>query len=391
MLIVGIGSTAADTAVSLLGHASKIYISHRNGAHIVRPPPVGMLIVCHFLRLLTTQFPRRLKGRPIDQGLTYRLLNVQAFLNSVAPSLVGKLFDAFAGKMQDSAFPTIRQHPEWRISPAPSMVQSFPTVSDELVPALERGDVVSVPGLRRVSGPRSVELEPVDAALKNLEHLDDIDAIILCTGYNNDLGISLLEPRVRPTREPTAEWLALSGGPDAAARPLLRLYRGLLSVDYPDSLAVMGAVLFPTSAFQLFDIASMAIAQLWSPASSSSLPPRAEMERAVDAHYAWLLPLARRGPVHPGLAKQDEWLAWAEAAAGTNVGTHLGWGSGLKGWAFWWKEHRLCTLLTSGVMSPHLYRLFDSGGKRKAWPCAREAIERMNLQLAEEMAKMKQA
>lgn len=36
VLVVGFGNTAADVATSLIGHASKIYISHRHGAFVVR-------------------------------------------------------------------------------------------------------------------------------------------------------------------------------------------------------------------------------------------------------------------------------------------------------------------------------------------------------------------
>ena len=36
VLIVGLGSTAADTACELVGHANKIYLSHRRGNHVVR-------------------------------------------------------------------------------------------------------------------------------------------------------------------------------------------------------------------------------------------------------------------------------------------------------------------------------------------------------------------
>jgi cation diffusion facilitator CzcD-associated flavoprotein CzcO len=35
VLVVGLGSTAADIACDLVGYANRIYLSHRRGNHIV--------------------------------------------------------------------------------------------------------------------------------------------------------------------------------------------------------------------------------------------------------------------------------------------------------------------------------------------------------------------
>lgn len=325
------------------------------------------------------QLPRLHKGRSFDHGLTYNLMTVQKVLHRLAPNLSTSMFTSFVRKLQDTAFPVIHQHPEWRLSPAPSLRQSFPFVSDELVPGLERGDIVSVPGLHRVVGANSVELgAPTDGSEPTT--LDDIDVILFCTGYVSDLGMSLLDPSVHPARNTDPEWLALPG---SRGKPLARLYRNVFSLDYPDSLAFMGAAVFATPAFQLYDVASMAVAQIWGvePHNSSTLPPKPEMERHVDEQHAWILEYARTGPVYPQLTKQFEWLAWADEAAGTNVDANLGWG--LQGWRFYLGNRRLYKLLTSGIYTPHLYRIFASD-KRKAWPGAREAIERMNQQAASE-------
>lgn len=42
VLVFGLGNTGADTATSLVGHASEIYVSHREGALIVsyEPQPI---------------------------------------------------------------------------------------------------------------------------------------------------------------------------------------------------------------------------------------------------------------------------------------------------------------------------------------------------------------
>ena len=44
---------------------------------------------------------------------------------------------------------------------------------------------------------------------------------------------------------------------------------------------------------------------------------------------------------------------------------------------------KLYLLMAYGVCTPHLYRYFETG-KRKAWPGAREAIERVNRESAED-------
>ncbi|CAK7246331.1 MAG: hypothetical protein STHCBS139747_007958 [Sporothrix thermara] len=357
VLVVGIGSTAGDTAVSLIGHARKL--------------------------------PRLNNGRSLDHSLTYSRLTIQKALQRIAPNAASSMFAAFAKRIQDAAFPAIQQHPEWRLWPAPPLHQTFPTISDELVPALESGDIVSVPGLRRIAGPNVVEVGQGGSSSSSsdgtatVQTLDGIDAIIFCTGYTNDLGMSLLEPRANPARNTNPEWLALPG---SRGKPLARLYRNVFSLDYPDSLAIMGAAAFPTPAFQLYDIASMAVAQIWGvePRNTSCLPSAADMSRDVDEKHAWLIGLARTGPVYPQLTRQFEWLSWADAAAGTNVEANLGWG--LQGWRFYLGNRQLYKLLTRGVYSPHLYRIFESD-KRKAWPGARAAIERMNEQLAAEEGK----
>ncbi|CAK7228988.1 hypothetical protein SCUCBS95973_007065 [Sporothrix curviconia] len=359
VVVVGIGSTAGDTAVSLIGHALKVYLSHRSGAYIL---------------------PRLANGRSLDHGLTYNRMNIQKLLQHVAPVMAANMFVSFAKRLQNAAFPSIMQHPEWRLWPAPPLHQTFPTITDDLVPALESGDIVSVPGIRRIVGPHAVELGPAGDGEAS-QTLEDVDAIVFCTGYINDLGMSLLEPRVNPARNTNPEWLALPG---SRGKPLARLYRNVFSLDYPDSLAFMGAAAFPTPAFQLYDIASMAVAQIWGvePHNTSTLPSVAEMSRDVDEKHEWLLGFARQGPVYPQLTRQFEWLSWADAAAGTNVEANLGWG--LQGWKFYLGNRRLYKLLTAGVYSPHLYRIFDSD-KRKKWPGAREAIEDMNRQLEAEL------
>jgi len=84
------------------------------------------------------------------------------------------------------------------------------------------------------------------------------------TGYATDYGIVA---GFDPTAQTAADWAA---APGSNGKPLRRLYRNIFSLQHPDSLNFMGAVAFATPAFQLYDLASMAVAQVWK--GSSSLP-----------------------------------------------------------------------------------------------------------------------
>nr|XP_036575309.1 uncharacterized protein CTRU02_14739 [Colletotrichum truncatum]KAF6781862.1 hypothetical protein CTRU02_14739 [Colletotrichum truncatum] len=335
VLVVGLGNSGADIAVSLIKHATKIYASHRKGCVII---------------------PRKKNGKPVDHPLTIRFMSFHALFDRFFPKLSEAMLNFFIRKLQDSAF-NIR--PEWKLSPAPSIRTNFFVVSDEIVPALERGDIESVPGIRRIVGPYEVEL--TDGRVPH------VDTIIYCTGYQPSF--SLLDPKDDPNKDTTPEWAKTDG---SRGKPLPRLYQNLLSLKYPQSLAFMGCVVFPSPAFQLYDVASMVVTQIWK--GNSPLPPQEEMERAVDKHHAWMVELAKKDTVFAQLVNGHEWTAWANEMAGTGINEYLGWG--WKGWKFWLQEPRFCNLLMTGVYSPHVFRYFE--GKRKRWDGAKAAIERLN-------------
>ena len=272
------------------------------------------------------------------------------------PNLAEKFFTFMVEKMQNSTF-SIR--PEWKLSPAPSLKHALPIVSDNLIDMLESGELKSVVGLKEVVGPNEVELDDGTRLT--------VDCIIWCTGYKANFG--LLDPSVDPTRNTTPEWAA---APGSKGKPLPRLYQNVFSLDYPMSLAFMGCVGFASGAFPIYDLASMAVAQIWK--GNSSLPPQREMERAVDRHHAWICNIAKEGSAIPVWVKQHEWVPWVNEAAGTGVDAYLGWG--WKAWKFWLIDHAFAKLLLGGIYTPHLFRVFD--GKRKKWDGARAEIERVN-------------
>ncbi|KAF5022589.1 hypothetical protein F66182_5360 [Fusarium sp. NRRL 66182] len=344
VVVVGMGNTGADTASALCGHADKVWLSHNHGAIVM---------------------PRVMDGAPFDHAVTSRKTAILGFLELNFPRLFEFAFNAGCKKMQDRAF-NIR--PEWKLSPAPPIKHAVPIISDDLCNLLESGDILSVTGVRRVTGPREVELNDGTRL--------DADVIIWCTGYKTDFG--LLDRRVDPTRNTTPKWDAAIG---SRGKPLARLYQNVFSLDYPDSLAFMGTVAFATAAFPLYDLCSMAIAQVWK--GNSSLPSVQEMNHAVDQQHDFICSIAKDGSAVPGWVRQAEWLAWADEAAGTRVNEHLGWG--LEGWRFWYSDRGFCRMLMDGIYTPFLWRLFD--GKRKKWDGARAAIEKVNAEV--EAAKKK--
>ncbi|KAJ0270213.1 hypothetical protein CBS470a_013571 [Colletotrichum nupharicola] len=173
VLVVGFGNSGADTAVSLIGHAKKIYISHREGAYVI---------------------PRVNKGRPIDHTINVRFTKVQAFLEYFFPKASESLFNRVVKGLQDNNF---KIRPEWNLSPAPSLKTTSPVVSDEIIPALERGDVESVAGIGKVTGN---EVELTDGRVLR------VDAVVYCTGYKADF--SVLDPKDDPANTPNPEWAA---------------------------------------------------------------------------------------------------------------------------------------------------------------------------------------
>ena len=293
--------------------------------------------------------------------MTQRKMAISGFLEIYLPRVSEFLFNTMLKKLQDKAF-NIR--PEWKFLPAPSVKHAVPIISDNLVDLLESGDIESVEGLKRVTSHNEVELDD-DTRL-------EVDTIIWCTGYKTDF--SLLDRSVDPTRHTTPEWDAAIG---SRGKPLPRLYQNVFSLDYPMSLAFMGCVAFATGAFPLYDLASMAVAQVWK--GTSPLPSTREMNSAVDKQHSFICAIAKQGSAVPGWVRQGEWVVWANATAWTGVDEYLGWG--LKAWKFWLQDRAFYRLLMDGVHTPFSWRVFD--GKRKKWDGARAEIERVNRSVEE--------
>lgn len=352
VMVVGMSNSAADTATSLVGIAEEIFLSHRHGSVVL---------------------PRYLKdGTSLDHNLSYRQSNIKDTLDGFAPRLGAKFIDSITGRISRENFGDF--DPEWNLNLPPSLLHQAPTVSDTLIPALRDGSIISTAAPSRITGPNAVQLDDGKTV--------HVDAIIYCTGYEVDYSIlgcydpTLIDPTVSEARNKLTP----------------RLYQNVFSLTYPESLAFVGIAIAFSPAFMISDLTSMAIAQLWSTrAHTPNLPARRTMERWYEEHLVWadyLRSLSPHRKFVPLMVKNGPWLKWAQDAAGTRLEENLSYTS-VQAWRFWWKDRKFCTLLTDGVWSPHMYRLFESD-RRKKWDGARAAIETVNTRVQERTGRMKE-
>lgn len=283
------------------------------------------------------------------------------------PNISAKLGAYVMEKRMYKFWPDI--DPSWKLLPAPPIINGGILVSDELVPLMIKGSVISVPGIKQFApnGPSSIEF--TDGTV-----LEDIDAVVFATGYYFDY--SFLSPDADPTTFPAPEF---NNAPNANGLIFPRLYQGLLSTRYPNSLAFIGPFRGHSfTAFSNADLSSQAIAQLW--LGNHPMPSSSEIEAWCDASYAsniWQIKTwhIQKCGVNPKTLEE-----WLNQVAGNGMNYMFSWFS-WESWKFWWNERELYKLIMDGVNTPHVYRLFESprGEKgRKAWAGAREAIYHAN-------------
>ncbi|KAL0932684.1 dimethylaniline monooxygenase 2 [Colletotrichum truncatum] len=266
------------------------------------------------------------------------------------------------------AWPWLDEHPSFMPPRILDGVEHrVPLFSDDLADNLREGTTKAVAGISEIVGPKSVKL--ADDTV-----LEDIDAIIVCSGYHYDF--SLIKGDGNPTDPDKA--------PDHYERinaakykdphdSFPRLYRGFISEQYPESLAVLGHFLVMGPPFLIYDLTTMALASLWSGAAPT--PTKSEMAQDIDTHYANVVETLGRGPMpHIGIRMfGSATYDWLNETAGTGVTDRLA-SFGREAWSFWWSDRKFYNLLMDGVSSPPMYRLFDTGRGRKPWPGARESI-----------------
>jgi len=351
VMVVGMSNSAADTATSMVGIAKEIFLSHRHGSVVL---------------------PRYLKdGTSLDHNLSWRQSGIKDILDGFAPRLGARFIDSITGRISRENFGDF--DPEWNLNTPPSLLHQAPTVSDTLIPALRNGSIISTAAPSHITGPNTIQLED-----GNTLH---VDAIIYCTGYEVDYSVL---GRFDPTLiDPTASEVRNKVTP--------RLYQNVFSLTYPESLAFVGIAIAFSPAFMISDLTSMAIAQLWSTHPHAPvLPPQKTIDQWYEDHLVWadyLRSLSPHRKFVPLMVQNGPWLKWVEGAAGTRLEENLSCTS-FQAWRYWWNDRKFCALLTDGIWSPHMYRLFESD-RRKKWNGARAAIEAVNTNVQERIERMK--
>lgn len=268
------------------------------------------------------------------------------------PSLLNWIMDKAINSMSKKAFPNIPK--KWNFSPAPSVSTTSPLIADEIFPLLQNSFLTPCSQVKRITGPKTVEL--TDGTT-----LADIDAIIFCTGY--DMAVPFLPAEYNPY-------------PIIGESPLL--YRNIFPL-HPDptvrtSLAILGQAAVPFPGFIQHELLSMAISQIWQ--GKASLPSYDEMQAWHRSHLAWRADVMARQSIkstfYVAFVPFSSHVRWLDAMAGTGLFEHFGWWS-WKAWRFWWQDAELYRKCKSGLLTPSMWRLFETG-RRKAWVGARSQI-----------------
>lgn len=125
LVVLGLGSTAADTATVYVNKASKIYLFHRRGANLI---------------------PRITDGKLNGCVTTRRIIAFNYFLNAILPSISEFFFNTVIKHLIDTSHEI---DPQWRIHPPPSILTHQQTISDTLAACLKSGAITSTTGSRR--------------------------------------------------------------------------------------------------------------------------------------------------------------------------------------------------------------------------------------------------
>lgn len=325
-------------------------------------------------------------GKAFDHSMSRRAAIIMRTIMSLWPFTIMKLVSAGLVSARKKAFPSLNDHPSFN-GPRESdgIPHRVPMFSDDMEANIKSGIVETVQGIAEVSGSRSVTLSDKTV-------LDDIDAIIVCSGYTYDFSVvsgpgNPLDPKFAP--DGYASYQSARFYDEQV--PFPRLYQGFISEQYPDSLAFLGTLIVMKPPFVMYDLATMALASLWSGSYAPGPPSLAEMRRDINGQYDFVVRLLDRGPVAvPGFRSHNagETYAWLNEVAGTGVTDRLGnWSSAA--WRFWWGDRKFYGLLMDGPDTPFVYRLFDTAHGRRPWTGAKKQITTTNEEIQELSEKWK--
>lgn len=361
VLIIGFHHTAMDIGDSLEGTAKKIFFSHRQGA------------------VLLSKFNP--DGSTFDSLSSVRMVFTMAFMLRYCGTFFNWIMQRTLVNMSKAAFSPLKK--SWGLDPPPSMAVHTPLIADAVWPQLQSGFADIVPQVRRIIGPRTAELT-------NGQILDDIDSIIFATGYEIALPKGLFP---NPVDGAPLDPYALAPKEDTV--PLL--YHGVTPIHSNEavrnSLAVIGHGVIPFPGMAQFELASMAIAQIWK--GKSALPPFATQQMWHKKRLEWRAGLRKQykplegSTFYPCLLPYQDHLNWLDQTAGTGLYQNLGGATGgwfnWRTWKLWWNDRTLYKAMTTGFFTPVIWRMFETGKRRALdWETGRAMI-------LSEQAKIKKA
>ena len=364
VLLVGLHATAQDICCALAkpGNAKHVYMAHRKGV------------------LLLPRF--RPDGSTFDAHGTVKMTFMMTFMNKYLNAPFWWMMQRVLNKQSQEGFPDAPE--AWQLSPSPSVVVRTPLMADALWPLLKSGFAEPVSTIRRISGPKSIEL--VDGRT-----LDDIDTIIYCTGYHFSLPDGFIPQDV------DAEGYNLYPPGREGREP--RLYRNVFPMheneEIRNSLAYLGHGYIPFPGFVQFEMTAAAVSQVWR--GHSPLPSLPQMQawftqhlrrrKAIRDRY---LPL-ENSTFYPILLDITDSLEWIDQAAGVGLYKNLGGGwVNWRAWKLWWEDKEFYHILLNGIFTPAIWRLFETG-KRRALPwdeCKQMIISENKRAEADQRAKL---
>ncbi|ENH74922.1 Dimethylaniline monooxygenase [N-oxide-forming] 5 [Fusarium oxysporum f. sp. cubense race 1] len=333
VVILGLSTTTGEITPQVISTAKKVYVSHRSGQMMVK---------------------RMRKGRPTDLLISWRRRQITQWMARNVPNFY-RYLAGWGARLLSSQFSDVKLDPEWRIQSFRNPTLRLPGLIQDIVPHLQDGSLTSLHGVKRFLGGRSIEFD--DGTV-----VDDVDSVILTTGYRADFSVAPFIEKSMP-KSPSYQGPAIQ-----------RLYMNVFPPKYADSCAVLCYSAYgKNNGFSFSDVMNMAISNIWR--GVSKLRPYEEMEKWVDEHQKWVAANWAREPhLDVSMVKQYEFQPWMHEQAGTGM-ENLGWG--WAGWKFWWKDREMYNLMNHGVETAHMFRYFETG-KRKTWEGARDEIIRQN-------------
>ncbi|KAK8102223.1 hypothetical protein PG984_015369 [Apiospora sp. TS-2023a] len=424
VLVVGMGNTGADIATALCNRshdhpgpiASKVYHSYRRG------------------RLVISRYED--DGVPLDTKLNWPTMCLKYLLDAWAPWLMVPLIDKImlrkmisdAARSEPSLNPgetpaqrrkraEDKVRNEWRLAGFPSMSRRHPTANEHWFPAVQTGALTPVQGLKGFVGEREALLD--DGTVL------EVDAVIVCTGYKFDFSMMpelemdgtdglplrtsgpLPDEKTAQDEEPEEKGERRKGEEEEQPH-LPRLYHLIFPPRWADSVAFLSCFAPQEAVWNVCDLASMAVAQIWAADAAkksqnstpklettdvplpagyrkpATLPSVAEMNSQVDAYHNWWRAQWRQDrSMLPGFVQGNSFNRFLHAMAGTGLYEHVDHAFALGNWRLWWNDRELYTWLARGPINPCSYRLFETnplgvpGCGRRSWGGARGAVKRL--------------